>query len=251
MRRRVHSNPINIGGDAFTPSQLGSSLIAWFDADRSDSITQSSGLVSAWNDLITGFSLVQTSAAQKPIYSATGYNGRPGVTFDGTDDILLSANFPASYPTSADPCWMWAVVDQQRAAASPNTGTIFQYGDPGLTANTRRISREQSGAENRFACMIGTGAGTSTSINPSVVFLGRHYVLGKASGTTAQAIIDETSVAATAAIPATTFAAGEAAIGGAVNGGNFLLGTVSTVIMTLPLSAANEAAMQLYLSRRV
>ncbi len=236
-------------GGAWTPRRLGSSLVAWWDAERSDLITQSGGLVSAWRDVIGGYSMAQSSASLKPVYSSTSFNGRPGLTFDGIDDLLAQNGYPASWPSGSDPSWLWGVVDQQRSNAVPGTGTIHQYGSSSTTANTRRSSRFVISGENRGGAGVGV-SGTSDQHNANVVFLGRHVLCSKITGTTLQASVDGVAGALSAATVNTT-AAERTAIGGASNGGNFWLGVINTVLLTLPLSAADEASLTAHLMRRV
>lgn len=235
---------------SWTPLALGSKLVAWWDAERSDTITRSGGLVSSWRDVVGGYNMAQSSASLKPVYSATSFNGRPGLTFDGADDVLLFTGFPASFPAGADPSWMWGVADQQRANSVAGTGTVLQYGSGSTTNNTRRIVRVQDGGENRGNLMVGTGGSGPSVTNISVVFAGRHVILGKASGTTIECVMDGTGMTPAAVVPATT-AGGNAAIGGAVNGGNFLLGVINSVLITLPLTTAEEALLNAYLNRRL
>jgi hypothetical protein len=65
----------------FDPRQL-SGLLNRYQADKFASASQ-------WNDLSGGSrNATQGTAAQQPVYSATAYNGFPGITFDGTNDNL-------------------------------------------------------------------------------------------------------------------------------------------------------------------
>lgn len=74
----------------WSPAQL--SPILWTDASDGSTITLNGSTVSQWADKSgNGRNLVQATAAQQPAYNATTFNGRPGITFDGTDDILLSS----------------------------------------------------------------------------------------------------------------------------------------------------------------
>jgi hypothetical protein len=45
----------------WTPLKLGTSLLAWWDAERTDLITQASGLVSSWKDAVGGYDAVQAA----------------------------------------------------------------------------------------------------------------------------------------------------------------------------------------------
>jgi hypothetical protein len=80
-------------GGGWSPSDLGSNLLAWYDAQDSGSITQSGGSVSQWNDLSgNGEHVVQGNAPEQPTYSATGFNtSYPRITFDGSDKLICAA----------------------------------------------------------------------------------------------------------------------------------------------------------------
>lgn len=54
-------------------------------------VTESGGAVSQWSDQSgTGNHFTQATEAAKPTYTASSLNGRPGIHFDGIDDVLAS-----------------------------------------------------------------------------------------------------------------------------------------------------------------
>lgn len=74
-------------GSIWTPSLIASSL--WLDASDAASITTIGGAVSQWNDKSgNGRHLAQGTSSLRPLYSSTGFNGRPAIDFDGVDDWL-------------------------------------------------------------------------------------------------------------------------------------------------------------------
>lgn len=92
MLARKLSAPTAAGG-SWTPTDLGSNLIAWYDASDSGSITGSSP-VTAWNDISgTGNHLVSSGGG--PTYSATGFNsGYPGMIFSASSTTrMVDATF--------------------------------------------------------------------------------------------------------------------------------------------------------------
>ncbi len=77
------------GGDDFSPLSL--APLAWY---RSDLVTESGGVVSAWPDQSgNGHHLTQADAGKRPAYSASdaAFGGKPSINFDETDDLLTSA----------------------------------------------------------------------------------------------------------------------------------------------------------------
>jgi hypothetical protein len=61
-------------------------LAAWFDAD-SDYITLETG-VSIWTDRHVGYTLIQTGSGRQASYTESDINGRPSLTFDGSNDYM-------------------------------------------------------------------------------------------------------------------------------------------------------------------
>lgn len=75
---------------AWTPAALGPSLALWLDAEDATTITLNGSTVSQWADKSGhGNNATQSTAANQPTYSATGYGGKPSLAFDGTNDSLV------------------------------------------------------------------------------------------------------------------------------------------------------------------
>jgi hypothetical protein len=74
---------------AFSPLTVANCEL-WLDASDSSSVTLTSSAVSQWNDLSgNNRHATQGTANNRPAYSAT-VNGRNVITFDGTNDSLIS-----------------------------------------------------------------------------------------------------------------------------------------------------------------
>lgn len=72
----------------WTPSLLGADLSFWVDAADQSTITVATG-VSEWRDKSgNNRHFSQSTPANQPAYSDTGFLGLPGITFDGTNDSL-------------------------------------------------------------------------------------------------------------------------------------------------------------------
>lgn len=75
---------------AWTPASLGSSLALWLDAEDAASITLNGSTVSQWNDKSgNARHVAQATAASQPTYNLTGFNSKPALVFDGTNDNLF------------------------------------------------------------------------------------------------------------------------------------------------------------------
>ena len=84
----IYINPYTFAAANWTPAQITTEL--WFDAADSSTITTAGGSVSAWNDKSgNARNATQATAANQPTHSATGFNGLPGITFDGINDTMI------------------------------------------------------------------------------------------------------------------------------------------------------------------
>jgi hypothetical protein len=133
--------------DNWSPLDLGASLLGWWDA--SHGVTHSSGAVSAWADKIGPYSAEE--ATNQPVFSATSFNGGPGITFDGSNDLLTVASQP--FPSGTTPCEIWLVCDLPGTAGSPQP--LFTYGGAS-NATMRRIVRVSGNALNFGSDNAGT-----------------------------------------------------------------------------------------------
>lgn len=235
-------------GDRWTPLALGSSLFAWWDAERADLVTQSGSAVSSWRDIVGGNDAVQATGAAQPAYGAGSFGGRPGITFDGSDDRLRVAVVPAAIPTGTAAVWLWGLASQDVDGADGFIRDLVGYGDAAATANTRRVSRIRNSNLNRSQALAGDGAVGCVSQELTVDLSGRHVLLGKIGSTATVIVVDGMSGTPVAAVPATN--ASNFTIGGAPNGGQFWRGAINSILVTAPLSAADEARVLTFLSLR-
>lgn len=235
----------------FTPKSLGASLLAWWDAERADKITNSTG-VSSWKDVVAGYDLTQATGAAQPIWSATSFGGFPGVTFDGTDDCLAStdAALLAALPVDLISSEMWSVVQQDAAAADTTVREIFTYGGA-TTQTSRRSERAVVSAVNRSRILQGDGTSSHTGAGPTTVDFSTRHVVRSVYGATPQAILDGVSGVATTSVDGVTGSVrarmGATQVGTA---GQFWQGQIATVLVTLPLPTDKAAQLHSYLMAR-
>ena len=104
---------------------FGGNLLAWWDASNTASFTLAGSNVTSWAD-VSGHGLTadQSTAGQKPLYSATALGGKPGVTFDGVDDALQMSSV-ASFPTGTNACTLIAIAKLDSVGSYPQ---LFGYG---------------------------------------------------------------------------------------------------------------------------
>lgn len=71
----------------WTPAEI--TTAAWYDASDSDTITESGGSVSQWDDKSgNGRHAAQGTGANQPVLVQNTLGGLPGIDFDGSNDIL-------------------------------------------------------------------------------------------------------------------------------------------------------------------
>lgn len=250
MGRLSLHNQVRGGGASNPIVILGTDLLGYWDANRADLITQSGGLVSQWLDIRHGYALVQATGANQPGYSATGFNGRPCVTGNGTGQYMTLA--PDPFPVDAFE--LWAVVDQTAFAADATIRVIFQKG--GNTASTAQgIRRAVVSAVNRARSSYRSSNETQSLAD----FSGRHVVRGVflTGGTlgfgTHECFIDGvsdglTNVGTGEVIPQTRARLFASTLDTAAS---FYQGGACAILVTNPLSASKSGALTAALMQRV
>jgi hypothetical protein len=85
----------------FDPRRI-AGLGMWLDAsdrstlsqtsDGSTAVASNNDPVAYWKDKITGVALTQAIDANRPLWLASGIGGRPGLDFDGSNDVLFAGS---------------------------------------------------------------------------------------------------------------------------------------------------------------
>jgi hypothetical protein len=84
----------------WTPLNLGSDLVAWWDPQDTANIVLSGSNVSSWTDKFSGIAATQATSGNQPVWSATARNGKAGLTFAGAQTLNFTAT---GFPTGTDP----------------------------------------------------------------------------------------------------------------------------------------------------
>lgn len=132
-----------VGGvKLWRPDELGAALALWLDAEDTDSITLNGGYVSQWDDKSgNGNHVSNATAATQPPYLATGWNGKPTVSFtiagqeflfkDGVSNFAANGDFTiASAFEFLNSSQSWDMISGWRSA--PNASTAPNAGTPVL-----------------------------------------------------------------------------------------------------------------------
>lgn len=245
MRPHRYTNVAAMGGLP-TPLQImGANLVAWWNTDSTSQITIATG-VSSWKDDIANIDLVQATGALQPVYSATSFGGRPGITTDGATTFLRAAATPASFPIGAAYSEVWVCASQNRLGTSAGIENIFGYGGASVSA---RLARRTTGSNINRANCIATSVSSS---NVTVDYSGRHYTRCIFSPTAVQQDVDGTSGPSAAVIPAT--ATGNVTLGtgnAAVPTGYSLITAHQVIVLDTTPSAGQITALNAYFAARL
>lgn len=190
--------PRGEGVGEFTPLALGSKLLLWLDADRDDLITEAAGAVSSWLDIKNAYNFAQAGAG-KPTYSATSFNGAPGISSDGTDDELTLASQPL--PSGAGDFEVFALCQQDALAADATIRRLFGWG-ANSSGTSFGIQRNVVGGVNRAQLSVGNGSAILVT-DANVDFSSRHLIHAKVTPTETTLTVDNEHVTGpTAIVPA-------------------------------------------------
>jgi hypothetical protein len=230
------------GGTGWTPASLGSALKADWNADA-----LSDGAVTTWTDSVSSLAPTQATAGFKPVRAATSYNAntpKPGVTCDGTDDLLRTTTNVSTLPTSSTAGEIWMEVDFLSAASVSGVKYALQYGATGTASRGLRRNLVDSSL-NRLSIFDGASSVADSSVDIS----GPHVWHGEWSGTTMRGDIDG-KPAADGLTTIATLATGTTAIEVCASVSGTLFGNVVVrrIIVTTDLSTADEQRMQAYLA---
>jgi hypothetical protein len=238
--RRVLRSPLS-GYDPI--DDLGSSLLAWWDATRGISLSGSS--VAAWTDKARGLVASQSTSAARPTFDPAGFNGFPCLTFDGTDDRLMGETMP--FPTGANPVEIWMVLSQDAATDNDIERRAFAYGDTAATSRLiQRPAPSVVSTTNRARLNVGNGT-TTTAITPAADFGSRHLLRAEIGATTSRLTMDGSATSSASVTPSTASARYRIGASSASAATSFWLGKIRHVIVTLPLSSGPAARLQTFL----
>lgn len=210
-------------------------LLAWWDASEGIAVTGSG--VSSWIDRQSAYVLVQATDGARPAYSATGFNGSPGLTFDGTADYLSMESQP--FGSDDGNFEVWAVLQNDAVGATTGNKFAVTIGAPSASGNIVRNTNNVMRSTTGVAVAEATGPFASRHVVRSIFKTGE-ISIAVDGGTAVTAAVDP-------AIGSTRTRVGSNISDAA---GAFWLGKVRDVIVTRLLSTAKASALQDFLLLR-
>ncbi|MCC2649871.1 MAG: hypothetical protein K0R61_56 [Microvirga sp.] len=220
------------GAASWSPLDLGSQLVGFFDFSRY-------GEASTVSDLVSG----QAFTAAGSVALGTGLNGRRAAILDGTDDCFECVGIPTAWPTGANPATIFAVVNQTALVADTGTRIIAGWGT-GAAATTTFLTRVVVSGQNRIRMQTGDNAvGKSSTLTAD--FSGRKLVIGTSSGTEVAASMDSLTSTPTAVVPAVGTTRTRLFAGSGAGAATFFQGDCSYLgVVAGSLSAGNLALLR-------
>ena len=157
----------------WTPADITTAL--WLDAADASTITLNGSTVSQWSDKSgLGNHAVNATTASQPTYQATGFNGRPTLSFDNTNDFL---GISAPVISNAGD-YFYASVFEMRSGTS--SWRMVMGGRPSFNAGLsgsvilQRFDNESAiGTHNTDASNAGVKVNVTNVFAPTIATLGR------------------------------------------------------------------------------
>lgn len=229
--------------------ELGADLLAFWDSEDAATITlTTTNKVFAWADRIGGYSPTQATDAARPVYNATGFNGRPCLSFAGAQELTLTG-VPAAIPTGADECEIWYLGSQDQSPTATNLIVPFAYGNGSSTGAYRQLGRVGSSGFNRARVYSGTGSALITASGSSSDMSGKVVLRGRILATETIAELNgrqDGQVAGTLGGTGTTRLRFGAQASGTPSG--FYVGTFNKLLITRPLDEAKAFRLRKWLA---
>lgn len=211
---------------------LGANLVGFIDAEDNSRITNVSGAVSAYSDLISSSSYAQGTAASRPSITTNAITGRQIFRFDGVDDYLEFTGIPTGYPTGANAGETIFVGAQSLTVATSSTSrTIVIWGAAANTTN-RQLRRQTTGARNVVVQRAGNGSTDLVSGDSPGDFFGNSFARGIVTATDIQSDLNAAIGATAACVSSTGSTRLRIGTNNSASPGGFFLGDLSALLVT-------------------
>jgi hypothetical protein len=148
-------------GAAWTPTDLGSTLVMWLDASDSTTITESSGVVSQWNDKSgNGYNASQSSSTRRPSRLTAELNGKDVLDLAGRDYLTASVSTistTVSIFAVAKPTTNWQNYGRLIGIKQAGVGFDFNNIAFGRRTTLSAIFYEPYGKQGLLSTSVSTG----------------------------------------------------------------------------------------------
>jgi hypothetical protein len=217
------------GSVLWTPLNLGSSLVAWWDASYIPGLTGGSS-ISAWTDRMSGIVASQATGANQPGWSATARNGKPGLTFNGSSTRMTFT--PTGFSTGVSAFSLSIASFVSNGVTTQIEAFGYGPGVAGQSATIGSLSSGNSPPSTAYLDQFGTGINQGGS---SVTWPNndRFVVASIPSGATSTITLAVDGVATTGTSASRNMSlSGGGMIGAYVGATNFWSGTIQQLVAT-------------------
>jgi hypothetical protein len=154
-------------------------VVLWLDAADASTITLNGSTVSQWSDKSgLGNHAVNATTASQPTYQATGFNGRPTLSFDNTNDFL---GISAPVISSAGD-YFYASVFEMRSGTG--VWRMVMGGRPSFNAGfSGSVILQRFSSESAIGTHDTDASSTVIVVNVTDVFAPTIATLGRTGGT--------------------------------------------------------------------
>lgn len=157
----------------WTPSSISTAL--WLDAADTNTITQSSGLVSQWNDKSGNGRNATATGTQRPTYTTSSFNSKPGISFNGTSNLLICDSLTSVLNGNDAP---WSMVMAVNAPARGVLQHIFSaYLDDQPTAGAGSYTLRLTSSDFLEATRWSTGDANPVTLTGAASVAGASQIV--------------------------------------------------------------------------
>lgn len=236
-----------VGG--WTPADL-ASLVAWYDASDTATITQSSGAVSQWDDKDnSGNDQTQATGNKQPTTGTDTQNSLNVLTWPtGNDDVLENTSF-ANLP--AGDFTLFAVYKRDASASNPS-GNISVIAHGGTSSNLSDRAFHLSYNDTSFRVLVADNSGNKTLDQTRNDLYNIHSVIADFGSTLKYRLnaANEQSTALGTAVKAVTQLAIGDFLGNGVTDYNLRGKLAEIIICSSALSAGDVSSAESYLANK-
>lgn len=230
---------------AWTPLNLGSALLAWWDAQNTANITFNGSTVAAWFDSKNHLGAFQAATASQPTYSATARNGKPGLSFAQSPvNTLIFDPVSGGFPSGSSASTIAIAAYTSVVPATATQQFVFGYGPAVTTAGQSRVMGQAATTDPTSGVpFFGTsGAGGNDYASAESWENVDRFVVSQLSGQSSNLNVDGNATESATLTPTTNtvLTTNFGAIGQWREFGNAWLGVVQQVVVLNALLDTNQ-----------
>jgi type V secretory pathway adhesin AidA len=117
--------------------------------------------VTKWTDIINGYTLVEPTAVNQPLFRATGQSGKPSIQFDGSNDrFYLDQVASRNLLSGKTNCYLMAGARELNPNGGEGEHVIWHWPYPSYDAGNSRLLMPMTRRGNQFSMLANPGLGS-------------------------------------------------------------------------------------------